>query len=209
MDTNKMGGPGRGIAVARRGMGSWHIRVTASLLTLLMLSAVVPAVGAPLERENFVNSFEGVFDECGFPVRFAGEERINLLVNPRGPDGLAYFGVRVRGTVSLTHAEVVDGPVLSTEYSFHDRDSRVTDNGDGTLTILVSVSGRFTTYLDGERLFHDAGQIRFEVLIDHAGTPTDPSDDEVLAELGPVGSPVGRDDTGGRDFCEDLNQFLN
>ena len=37
----------------------------------------------------------------------------------------------------------------------------------------------------------------FELLIDHGGTPQDPSDDEFLADLGLVFGSTGRND----DFC--------
>jgi hypothetical protein len=49
------------------------------------------------------------------------------------------------------------------------------------LTLLVLATGSLKVFgPDGEFLFNDPGQIRFELLIDHGGTPTDPSDDEFL-----------------------------
>jgi hypothetical protein len=39
---------------------------------------------------------------------------------------------------------------------------------------------------DGEAISRNPGQIRFEILIDHGGTPTDPSDDEAIEFLGVV-----------------------
>ena len=75
---------------------------------------------------------------------------------------------------------------------------RVTDNGDGTLTILVLSTGNVVLYgEDGKAIARNPGQIRFEILIDHGGTPTDPSDDEFLAFLGVVKGSTGRSD----DFC--------
>jgi hypothetical protein len=53
-------------------------------------------------------------------------------------------------------------------------------------------------------LFLDSGHFRFEILIDLGGTPTDPSDDEFLECLGVVKGPTGRNDTEGRDFCDDI-----
>lgn len=50
---------------------------------------------------------------------------------------------------------------------------------------------------DGKALGRDPGQIRFKILIDTAGTPSDPSDDEFLAFLGVVKGSTGRSD----DFC--------
>ena len=80
-----------------------------------------------------------------------------------------------------------------------EKDKRVTDNGDGTLTILVLGTGNAVIYgEDGKAIARNPGQIRYEILIDDGGTPTDPSDDEFLADLGLV-----KDSTGGNDdFCE-------
>src|SRR6266508_3801975 len=115
---------------------------------------------------------------------------------PHGPDGLPYFGVHfVRTDVftNLANDKSVTGVVNEI-----DKDLRVTDNGDGTLTILVLATGNFVLYgEDGKAIARNPGQIRFEILIDHGGTPTDPSDDEFLAFLGVVKGSTGRSD----DFC--------
>jgi hypothetical protein len=192
-------------------MHTTHPRRRGALLVLLAALTVgtaLPANAAPSVRERFVESFEGSFDECGFDVRFEGVEHVNLLINARGSDGLPYFGARVRGRIEWTNAEVEDGPVFAADYVFNDRDSRVTDNGDGTLTLLVKLSGREAFSLEGRQLFLNAGLRQFELLVDHGGTPTDPSDDEVVDFLGPVRDDAGRWDTADRDFCEDLNTFL-
>jgi hypothetical protein len=78
------------------------------------------------------------------------------------------------------------------------KDLRVTDNGDGTLTILVLTTGPDTVYgPDGKALLRNPGQVRLESLVDHGGTPTDPSDDEVLEDPVVVKGSTGRND----DFC--------
>ena len=78
------------------------------------------------------------------------------------------------------------------------KDLRVTDNGDGTLTILALATGNDVFYgPDGKAIGRNPGQIRVEILVDHSGTPTDPSDDVFLAEELVKGS-TGRSD----DFCE-------
>jgi hypothetical protein len=178
------------------------------LVALLLVVAVLPAGAAPLERVRLHETFDGVFDDCGFPVHFEFEQSINIVFNQRGRDQLAYWTATFRGTNRWTNAEVEDGPVFSEDFVGSDRDHRVTDNGDGTLTILVKFTGRSFYALDGRRLFVDAGKGTFEVLIDHGGTPSDPSDDEFLEFLGGT-EPVGRSDTSGRDFCADLNEFLD
>ena len=70
------------------------------------------------------------------------------------------------------------------------REIEVTDNGDGTLTILVqgTINSKFF-FPQGFR-FHDRGMFRDELLIDTKGTP-DPSDDEAKL-LREVKSPVSQ-----------------
>ena len=49
-------------------------------------------------------------------------------------------------------------------------------------------------------LFHDSGHFRFEFVVDHGGTPTDPSDDVLIEDHGIVKGSTGRSD----DFCETI-----
>ena len=63
-----------------------------------------------------------------------------------------------------------------------------------------SSSPRATSTLygpDGKAIARNPGQIRFEFLVDHGGTPSDPSDDEELEFLGDVKGSTGRTD----DYC--------
>ncbi|MGH3716693.1 MAG: hypothetical protein ACRDT4_25030 [Micromonosporaceae bacterium] len=56
----------------------------------------------------------------------------------------------------------------------------MTDNGDGTLTILVLVTGNEVLYrMDGKAIARNPGQVRFELLIGHNGTPADLFDDKI------------------------------
>ena len=88
---------------------------------------------------------------------------------------------------------------MNSASTFIDKDLRVTDNGDGTLTILILSTGNAVLYGEnGKVIARNSGQVRFEILIDHGGTPTDPSDDEFLEFLGVVKDSTGRSD----DFCE-------
>lgn len=80
----------------------------------------------------------------------------------------------------------------------------VTDNGDGTLTYLYNHTGTSKMYAaDGTlvaRLF--TGGIRIEKTFEHGGTPTDPSDDQLVGLNFPNGfDSTGRHDT---DFCNAL-----
>jgi hypothetical protein len=87
------------------------------------------------------------------------------------------------------------------------RDTKVTDNGDGTLTIENQGQGNDTYYdNDGNTVLRDPGQTRFLIVVDDGGTPSDPDDDELVSfEI--RRESTGRNDSDGRDFCEDLSTF--
>lgn len=79
-----------------------------------------------------------------------------------------------------------------------DKDKTVTDNGDGTLTIVILATGNAVLYgANGKAIARNPGQLRFAILVDNAGTPTDPFDDEFIEDLGVLKGSTGRSD----DFC--------
>ena len=94
-------------------------------------------------------------------------------------------------------------------WTVHDKDLKIVyDEQTDTLTITVLATGSSRYYdMDGNFVLNDPGQVRFQILIDANGTPTDPSDDEFIEDLGIVKESTGRNDTQGRDFCEDLLLF--
>ncbi|MGH8826435.1 MAG: hypothetical protein ACRDVZ_02320, partial [Jiangellaceae bacterium] len=76
-------------------------------------------------------------------------------------------------------------------------------------TITGQSTGRQKVFdHEGNLLFLDAGALRFQVIVDTAGTPGDPSDDVFLEDLGDI-KEAGRHDTSGRDFCADLVEFTS
>ena len=58
------------------------------------------------------------------------------------------------------------------------------------------------------KVLQSSGLYRDEVLIDHNGTPSDPSDDEFVEFVGNV-KPPQHDPFVGRDFCEDFLLFTS
>jgi hypothetical protein len=184
------------------------LAVSGALIAIGGAGAAVPASAAPLERGTFHDVFSEVRDECGLTVLFEEDIRGSFLVNTRGADGLVYFSATVHGTQSWTN--LATGKSYSTVFDFADRDHKVTDNGDGTLTILFApAGGQKWLGPDGKWVFREPGTIRFAILVDHGGTPDDPSDDEFLADLGLVKESTGLNETEGRDFCEDLVEFTS
>jgi hypothetical protein len=182
-------------------------RVTmAGVVVLLTLAATIgPAWAKPLERVHFHDSSSEVIEDfCpGLTARLDSEVDGTFLLNPHGPDGLAYGSEKVHGTDSLTN--LANDKTITRVFNVTSKDLKVTDNGDGTLTILVLATGGERWYgPDGQFLFSNPGQTRFEVLIDHGGTPTDPSDDEFLEFLGVVKGSTGRNDLTDENFCDQM-----
>jgi hypothetical protein len=140
---------------------------------------------------------ENFCDVPGLTVELAFVLDLRVHAVPHGSDGLVYFlqhGTRTDVFTNLANDKSVTGVVNVIE-----KDMRVTDSGDGTLTILVLATGNAVLYgEDGKAIARDPGQIRFEILVDHGGTPTDPSDDEFIEFLGVVKESTGRSD----DYCE-------
>ena len=199
-----MADPGRGRHTKAR---PFLAASCAAILTVGLTASA--ALAQPIEKGQFhdVNSFV-VEDFCDdLTVRIDEDIRGSFLGNPHGPDGLIYFSERVHGSQVITN--LANGKTFTQTFSVLQKDLKVTDNGDGTLTILVLATGSSKVYgPDGKLLFSDPGQIRFEILIDHGGTPTDPSDDEFLEFLGVVFGSTGRNDLQDRDFCADIHEFI-
>jgi hypothetical protein len=190
--------------LARRGL------VFAVTVALVLPMAFV-AQAKPLERERIHESGSEVIEDfCdieGLTVLEQFELDINITFNQRGKDNLGYFTGTFHSWRSWTNVD--NDKTLTQVENFVDKDLKVTDNGDGTLTLLVLAAGSTKVYgPDGKLLFNDPGQTRFELLIDHGGTPSDPSDDEFLEFLGVVKGSTGRNDLEDRDFCEDIQTFI-
>jgi hypothetical protein len=146
------------------------------------------------EEETFV--FNNFCDVPGLAVELEIVRDGSVHAVPHGPDGLAHFGSHVKQTEVYTN--LANHKSVTAVLIGNDKDLRVTDNGDGTLTVLVVATGNAVVYReDGKAIARNPGQTRFEILVDHGGTPTDPSDDEFLAFLGVVKESTGRTD----DFC--------
>lgn len=170
------------------------------LTALALVSAIAPAAAEPLEHVHFDNVESFVIEEfCGdLTVRVDVDSRGSLLVRTQGSEGLVYVQENVHGTASITN--LATGKSFTNVVTFVSKDLKVTDNGDGTLTITSVVNGNFKTYgPDGSLLFRDTGHQRTVTLVDHGGTPTDPSDDEIIdSEIVKDTGWVFPDD---RDFC--------
>lgn len=187
--------------------------MTTSAASVVLAAAVgagaLPAAAAPLEHEQFEEHFTGVYDDCeGLTYSYDVHREGMVLFNSRKPGAPPYWMSTVRATSVYTN--LATGKTLTEYLTLVDKDLQITDNGDGTLTILVLGTGGLRVYgPDGKLLLLDPGQVRYEVLIDHGGTPDDPYDDEFLEFLGIVKGSTGRSDLFGTDFCEVMATYTS
>ena len=86
----------------------------------------------------------------------------------------------------------------------------MTDNGDGTLTIVGTTSGMHKVFgPDGQLLFMQTGQLMFQFMVDTNGTPTDFTDDqEVEGSFVVLRGFTGQNDLEGHEFCGDIHEFI-
>ena len=171
---------------------------------MLLGLAVAPAHAKPLEHIHFHDVGSEFPDECeGITLRHDFDVKGSFLLNQRGPDGQIYGRDSFRGTESWTN---VDNDLAVTRvFNGSGHDLKVTDHGNGTFTILAqsNFNGKFYGP-DGAFLFQDSGRVRFELMIDTMGTPDEEDDEETFLFI----KDGGRLDTEGRDFCDDMLEFL-
>jgi hypothetical protein len=169
------------------------LAVAASMSLATVASAQPIREGGVFEETDIIDDF---CDVPGLTVQLDSTTEARLMLIPHGPDGLGYGLEHFKITNVFTN--VANGNTVTVEETTLSKDLQVTDNGDGTLTILVLATGNAVVYSpDGKAIARNPGQVRFEILIDNAGTPSDPSDDEFLEFLGEVKGSTGRTD----DFC--------
>ena len=172
----------------------------AGLAATASVSLVTAASAQPPIREAGVFEQTSIIDDfCevpGLTVQLHSTTEARFMLVPHGPDGLGYGLEHLKITDVFTNLD--NDNAVTGEQKLLSKDLRVTDNGDGTLTILGQNAANVVVYgPDGKAIARTPGQIRFEALIDNGGTPSDPSDDEQLEFLGIVKGPTGRTD----DFC--------
>lgn len=143
--------------------------------------------------------------DVGFEVEFTGRFTAHFLTMTRGSDGLWYFSGGFEAHDTYTNVE--NGKTLTERGTARWRDARITDNGDGTITIEASDAGTHLLFgPDGRQLGHDAGRLSFAVVIDTNGT-VEPDDDEVLWETAP--DHTGHRTLGELDLCQVIEEQLS
>ncbi|MGH9288133.1 MAG: hypothetical protein ACRD0V_07580 [Acidimicrobiales bacterium] len=172
----------------------------AGLAATASMSLATAASAQPIREGGVFEETQVFADFCdvsGLTVQADSTTESRFMFNPHGPDGLGYGLEHLR--ITNVYTNQANGNAVTEKVTTLFKDLRVTDNGDGTLTILVLATGNaVVSGPDGKAIARNPGQVRFEVLIDNGGTPSDPSDDEFLEFLRDVKESTGRTD----DFCE-------
>jgi hypothetical protein len=168
-------------------------RVSAILAFGVMAAAALAAAasaGPPVRETIHVEGNDIVLEDfCdveGLDVTldFVMDTRVHIV--PHGPDRLEYF------LQHGTRSEVLsaNGTSLTSFSRVTEKDMRVTDNGDGTVTVLILATGNAVLYDEkGKAIARNPGQTRLVIVFDENG-------DEVSREV--VKESTGRSD----DFCE-------
>ena len=153
----------------------------------VMLAAA--ASGGQVFRETIhVQGTDTLIDFCeeqGMDVGLEFVMDIGVHVVPHG-DGFEYFLQHGTRTEVLTF----EGTSLTSTAKVIEKDMRVTDNGDGTVTVLILATGNSVLYgEDGKAIARNPGQVRLEIDFDESGSELDR---RVVRES------TGRSD----DFCD-------
>ena len=171
--------------------------VLALAVTTAVVVAAAASAGKPIRdtvHDEVTFQDENFCDVEGMTVEIHRVLDMRVKIGTRGRSGFAYF--MQHGTIR--EVLTFEGTSLTSHARVNEKDLRITDNGDGTVTVLILATGNAVLYgPNGKAIARNPGQTRFELVIDDGGTPTDPDDDEVL-DFRVVKESTGRSD----DFCE-------
>ncbi|MFE5408898.1 hypothetical protein [Microbacterium sp. NPDC056569] len=177
---------------------------SAASAALLLALGAPAAVAAPPEIDHWTEHIEHIEQEehedwCpDIPYDVLYTEDAHGTFRGVERHGVFYGASTIRREASWMNTE--NGKVFSSVWQGQEKDQRVADNGDGTLTITILFTGPTQYYDDdGRKLFKDVGRTFATILVD--------ADGEFLEFLG--GDSKGQFDTADRDFCADLRAVVD
>ena len=170
----------------------------AILGTLVVAGSLVMTVGPAasakiVERGTFHDEFSDTdenFCDAGLAVDFHATVDGRFQVNTRKPGTVPYYLENVR-VVNVFTDQASGQTATDIQPNTLGKDQSIVDNGDGTLTIVVLLTGGARTYGDdGKLIASNSGQVRFENVVDVT------TFEEISSEL--IFGSTGTND----DFCE-------
>ena len=182
--------------------GLGRMRIVPIAVAGFALSAGTAVVQAkPIEHIRFDEQGSNVVtDFCGdLSVRDEFHDQGVIVGRTTGADRLPRYTQTHHGGTTITN--LATGRAFTVTWNYNNQEVKVTDNGDGTISILTQVPGPERTYgPDGTLLFTSGGTFRYLTILDHGGTPSDPTDDTFVSDE--VVSSNGGKRQPDFDFCE-------
>ena len=174
--------------------------VAVAAISMFALLAAGPASAQKVDGGTFHD--EGSFTNsnfCGVPgLVVDGSFTVDgrFLARLQGRDSIFYEMDHTRVVIVFTR-RATGQTVTDIQPRTTSKDLRITNNGDGTLTIVRLLTGGERTYGDeGKLIAKNSGQVRFRIVVDYNGTLSNPDDDtELSSEL--IFGSTGTND----DFC--------
>lgn len=188
------------------------LTVAAAAAATLALSPTASADSHPvLENEHFQGSYTHIEQEIGgcldvpFPIRHDGTFNTHVQFMMRGSNPYGYYSVRGNGLDTYTNADTQES--MRGSWSLRRADHSITDNGDGTITIVGNLHSR-TAYHSpsGALIGIDSGRATATWVVDTMGTPE--GDDDVLVSES-IGELTGASRLDGRDLCDLALEYLS
>lgn len=165
--------------------------------------AAASAVAAPTDISHLKLNFEHVEQDLGecvdvpFPIHHAGTTNVRFQTRTRGSSGPTLFSVRYNTDDVYTNLDT--GKSFTAREVVRDADARVTDNGDGTITVRYTSKATITVHTPAGALYGvDSGRFTGTAHI-AVNDPDDPEDDTLLSDE--QSEPTGVSRLGGFDLC--------
>ena len=107
--------------------------------------------------------------------------RADARGRPAGKERFLRYTVSHHG--GSTHTNLATRRAFTFVWNYLEQEIKVTDNGDGTVSVLSQLPGPETIYgPDGQLVSTNGGTMRLLTILDLAGTPLDPTDDQSVSQ---------------------------
>jgi hypothetical protein len=162
------------------------VLVSAAAVVLASTASAGKVIKETIHVEGDDVALEDFCDVEGLTVSLDFVMDIRVHIVPKGRDQLEYFLQHGTRSEALT----ANGHTLTSFAKVNEKDMRVTDNEDGTVTVLILATGNAVLYDEsGKAIARNPGQTRLLIVFGANG-------DELSREV--VKESTGRSD----DFCD-------
>lgn len=189
---------------ASRRVGLWAALAVTSLGAVALTLGVSVSLAAPIEQTRFDEQSSRIVDGyCGdLRVQIDFHDRGVVVARPAGKERLIRYTASHHGGSTITN--LATGRAFTFVWNYLEQDIKVTDNGNGTFSILSQIPGPEKIYgPDRQLLSTSGGTMRLLTIIDFAGTPLDPSDDRFVSQT--LVSSNGGKPQPDLDYCDSFH----